>query len=203
MEALAQIPHRGRPREFCPDAALAAALGVFWGKGYEGASMAELTAAMGITKPSLYAAFGNKEQLFHRALDLYEQEKLAYMREALREPTARAVAEHFMRGAIDAQTSSCDPKGCLGVIGATACGAEAESIKAEVIKRRASSSAALLERFRQAQAEGELPAGVDPEALAQYLYAILQGMAVQAGAGATRAELQRVMDTSLMLWPSR
>ncbi len=203
MEALASAPHRGRPREFCPDAALAAALGVFWSNGYAGASMAELTAAMGITKPSLYAAFGNKEQLFHKALDLYEREKLAYMREALRQPTARAVAAHIMRGAIDAQTSSCDPKGCLGVIGTTACGAEAESIKAEVIKRRASSSTALLERFKQAQADGDVPASVDPEALAQYLFAILQGMAVQAGAGATREELERVMNTSLMLWPSR
>lgn len=203
MEALALAPVRGRPREFCPEAALAAALGVFWAKGYEGASMAELTAAMGITKPSLYAAFGNKAQLFHKALDLYENEKLAYTREALRQPTARAVAEYFMRGAIDAQTSSCDPKGCLGVIGSTACGAEAESIKAEVIKRRASSSAALLDRFRQAQQDGDLPAAIAPEALSQYLFTILQGMAVQAGAGATRAELESVLDTSLMIWPGR
>ena len=165
--------------------------------------MAELTAAMGISKPSLYAAFGNKEQLFHQALDLYETEKLAYTREALRQPTARAVAEHFMRGAIAAQTSSCDPKGCLGVIGMTACGAEAESIKAEVIKRRASSSAALLDRFRQAQRDGDLPDQIEPEALAQYLFTILQGMAVQAGAGATRADLEQVLATSLMIWPGR
>lgn len=203
MEEVATAPPRGRPREFCVAAALAAALGVFWQKGYEGSSMADLTGAMGITKPSLYAAFGNKEQLFHKALDLYEAEKLAYTREALLEPTARSVAEHIMRGAIAAQTSSCDPKGCLGVIGATACGAEAESIRADVIKRRASSSAALIERFRQAQRDGDLTAGVEPEALAQYLYTILQGMAVQAGAGATRAELEGVLATSLALWPSR
>lgn len=203
MEALVIGPARGRPREFCPAAALAAALGVFWSKGYEGASMAALTAAMGITKPSLYAAFGNKEQLFHKALDLYETEKLTYTREALRQPTARAVAEHIMRGAIEAQTSSCDPKGCLGVIGMTACGAEAESIKAEVIKRRESSAAALLGRFRQAQRDGDLPDQIEPEALAQYLFTILGGMAVQAGAGATRADLERVLETSMMLWPSR
>lgn len=203
MEALASAPIRGRPREFCAEAALAAALRVFWSKGYEGASMAELTAAMGITKPSLYAAFGNKEQLFHKALDLYEAEKLAYTREALRQPTARAVAEHFMRGAIEAQTSSCDPKGCLGVIGSVACGAEAESIKAEVIKRRESSSAALLDRFRQARRDGDLADGIEPEALAQYLFAILQGMAVQAGAGATRRDLERVVDTSMAIWPGR
>jgi len=203
MESLSAIPVRGRPREFCPDMALSAALGVFWAKGYEGASMTELTAAMGITKPSLYAAFGNKEQLFRKALDLYENEKLAYTREALVQPTARAVAEHIMRGAIDAQTGSGDPKGCLGVIATTACGSEAESIKEEVIKRRASSSAMLLERFRRAQREGDLRSDIEPEALTQYLFTILQGMAVQAGAGASRADLESVLETSLMLWPSR
>src|SRR3546814_12810876 len=81
-------PHKGRPREFCVDMALAAALRVFWSKGYEGASMADLTEAMGITKPSLYAAFGNKEALFNKALDLYEREKLDYMQAALAAPTA-------------------------------------------------------------------------------------------------------------------
>lgn len=201
MESVASAA-RGRPREFCVDAALAAALGVFWSKGYEGASMADLTEAMGITKPSLYAAFGNKEALFHKALDLYEKEKLDYTRAALEQPSARAVAEHFMRGAVAAQTSTCGPKGCLGVISATACGAEAESIKADVIKRRASSQAALVERFRQAKRDGDLPDHVEPEALTGYLYAILQGMAVLAGSGATREELERVVDTSLMMWPT-
>ncbi|WP_443019518.1 TetR/AcrR family transcriptional regulator [Sphingomonas adhaesiva] len=202
MEMSAVPAVKGRPREFCVDRALAAALGVFWSKGYEGASMADLTGAMGITKPSLYAAFGNKEALFHKALDLYESEKLEYTRAALKQPTARAVAEHFMRGAIDAQMSSCDPKGCLGVISATACGAEAESIKADVIQRRDSSQAALVERFEQAQREGDLPAHVDVPGLTSYLYAILQGMAVQAGSGATRADLERVVETSLTMWPS-
>ncbi|MBB4154357.1 AcrR family transcriptional regulator [Sphingomonas jinjuensis] len=203
MEDLLTAPTRGRPRGFCTEAALAAALGVFWSKGYEGASMADLTEAMGITKPSLYAAFGNKEQLFHKALDLYETEKLAYVREALAQPTARGVAEHLMRGAVKAQTSDCGPKGCLGVIGATACGAEAESIRAEVIKRRESSSAAIIDRFRQARDDGDLQPHVEPEALAQFLYTILQGLAVQAGAGATREELERVVDTSLAVFPSR
>ncbi|KQM35858.1 TetR/AcrR family transcriptional regulator [Sphingomonas sp. Leaf10] len=203
MEKTSTVTTKGRPREFCVDNALAAALGVFWSKGYEGASMSDLTEAMGITKPSLYAAFGNKEALFHKALDLYENEKLEYTRDALKQPTARAVAEHFMRGAINAQMSSCDPKGCLGVISATACGAEAASIKADVIQRRASSQAALVERFEQAKRDGDLPDHVDISGLTSYLYAILQGMAVQAGSGATRAELERVVETSLMMWPGR
>ncbi|KQN70955.1 TetR/AcrR family transcriptional regulator [Sphingomonas sp. Leaf62] len=202
MEKTLTIAAKGRPREFCVDKALAAALGVFWSKGYEGASMSDLTEAMGITKPSLYAAFGNKEALFHKALELYESEKLEYMREALRQPTARAVAERLMRGAIDAQMSSCDPKGCLGVISATACGAEAESIKADVMQRRASSQAALVERFEQAKRDGDLPGHVDIDGLTSYLYAIVQGMAVQAGSGATRADLERIVDTSLLMWPA-
>ena len=203
METLTTTASKGRPREFCVDQALAAALGVFWSKGYDGASMADLTEAMGITKPSLYAAFGNKEALFHKALELYEAEKLQYTREALKQPTARAVAEHFMRGAIDAQMSNCDPKGCLRVISATACGAEAESIKADVIRRRASSQAALVERFEQAKRDGDLPPHVDVAGLTSYLYTILQGMAVQAGSGATRADLTRIVDTSLAMWPGR
>ena len=90
MEIDSHPATKGRPREFCVDAALAAALRVFWSKGYEGASMADLTEAMGITKPSLYAAFGNKEALFNKALDLYEREKTDYMGAALDAPTARS-----------------------------------------------------------------------------------------------------------------
>jgi AcrR family transcriptional regulator len=203
MEMVVPVATKGRPREFCTEQALAAALGVFWSKGYEGASMAELTQAMGITKPSLYAAFGNKEALFHKALDLYEAEKLEYTREALKQPSARAVAEHIMRGAIEAQMSSCDPKGCLGVISASACGSEAESIKAHVIQRRQSSHAALIERFEQAKRDGDLPDHVDVTGLTGFLFTLLQGMAVQAGSGATRADLERVVETSLMVWPTR
>ncbi len=203
METLACSAPKGRPREFCVDMALAAALRVFWTKGYEGASMADLTEAMGVTKPSLYAAFGNKEALFHKALDLYEAEKLQYTRVALEQPSARSVAEYFMRGALKTQTSNCDPKGCLGVIHSMACGAEAESIKADVLKRRASSQAALVDRFERAKAEGDLPAHVDVQGLTSYLYAILQGMAVQAGSGASRDELERLIDTTLAVWPSR
>ena len=195
-------PVKGRPREFCTDQALAAALRVFWSKGFESASMSDLTEAMGISKPSLYAAFGNKEALFHKALDLYEAEKLAYTRLALEQPTARKVAEHIMRGALEAQTSSSETKGCMGVIHSVACSPEAESIKADVVARRESSQAALIERFERAKREGDLPAHVEPRTLTTYLYALLQGMAVQAGSGASHDELQRLVDMSLALWPS-
>ena len=165
--------------------------------------MAELTAEMGITKPSLYAAFGNKEQLFHKALDLYEREKLAYMRTAMDAPTARGVAERLLHGALQMQMSDCDPKGCLGVISVSACGAEAESIKAEVVARRAPSEKALIERFERAKTEGDLPENLEPEALVRYLFALMQGLSVQAGSGATCSQLQQLVETSLSVWPTR
>ena len=194
---------KGRPREFCVDKVLGHALTGFWRHGYEGASMAELTAAMGITKPSLYAAFGNKEQLFRQALDLYEREKLAFMGAALDAPTARGVAERLLRGALAMQSSKDDPKGCLAVLGSTACGNEAAGVKAEVAARRASSQAALVRRFDEAKAAGELPEGMEAAALARYLLAIIQGLALQAGAGATPAELAQVVETGLAVWPTK
>lgn len=205
MEATACLSAavKGRPREFCADAALAAALRVFWSKGYEGASLSDLTEAMGISRPSLYAAFGNKAALFRRALDLYEQEKLGYVEQALSAPTSRAVAERLLGGALASQTSACEPRGCLGVIGTMACGTEAEGVRAEVIARRASAHAALVARMERARDEGDLPAHADPAGLARFLVAILQGMAVQAGSGATRDELAQLVTTSLASWPGR
>ena len=205
METLAcpNAPVKGRPREFDADAALAAALRVFWSKGYEGASLTELTEAMGIGRPSLYAAFGNKEALFRRALDLYETEKLGYMSQALSAPTSREVATRLLGGALECQTSSCEPRGCLGVIGSMACGSEAEGVRAEVIARRASAHAALVDRMERARAEGDLPPEADPAGLARFLLAVLQGMAVQSGAGATREELAQLVTTTLATWPGR
>jgi len=194
---------KGRPREFCVHGALAAALRVFWSKGYEGASMSDLTEAMGITKPSLYAAFGNKEALFRKALDLYEREKLAYVQEALEAPTARGVAERLLRGALENQASDSEPRGCLGVISSVACGSEAQSVRAEVIERGRTVHKALAERFARAREEGDLPTGVDPDGLTAYLAALLQGLMVQAGGGASREQLDALVTTSLALWPTR
>jgi len=193
---------RGRPREFCVEEALAAALRVFWSKGFEGTSLNDLTEAMGITRPSLYAAFGNKEALFRKALDLYEREKLEYVGRALEQPTARCVAEVLLRGAIDNACRSEEPHGCLGVITSVACGAESQSIREEVLERGKGAKRALIERFERAKAEGDLPSQVDIEALTNLLYAVVQGICVQAGSGATREELDKLVDTGLMMWPS-
>nr|WP_330217782.1 TetR/AcrR family transcriptional regulator [Sphingobium ummariense] len=194
---------RGRPREFDPEQALSAALQVFWERGYEGASLTELTEAMGITKPSLYACFGNKEALFRKALDLYERDKLCYMRSALQEPTARAVAERLLRGTLAIQTGGGDPRACLGVISMVACTTQADSIKHEVVARQASSHSALVERFERAREEGDLPTHIDPKALASYLTAVMQGMGVQAGTGASAEHLQQLVETTLQMWPSK
>ena len=196
-------PVRGRPREFCPEVALAAALRVFWKHGYEAASISELTEAMGITRPSLYACFGNKEALFRKAFELYEREKLSYVRSALEAPTARGVAERLLRGAIEIQCSDGDPQGCLGVISSVTCGGEAESVRSEVLARRASSDAALVARFARAKAEGDLPDSIEPDALACYLTTMMQGMAVKAAAGTPRAVLERLADTTLAVWPGK
>ena len=191
---------RGRPREFCVDHALAQALRVFWTKGYEGASLTDLTEAMGITRPSLYAAFGNKESLFRKALDLYEREKLDYIAKAMREPTARKVAETMLRGAVDNAVDG--NHGCLRVITSVACGEEAQSIRCEVMERNKAGRDALLERFERAQAEGDLPKHISVDGLMRVLVAYLQGVSVQASIGSTREELDELVDTALALWPS-
>lgn len=201
MECVVQRAFKGRPREFDVDEALAAALRVFWTKGYEAASLTDLTEAMGITRPSLYAAFGNKESLFRKALDLYEREKLAYVGEALEEPTARGVAERLLRGALAMQTSDCEPKGCMRVIGSVSCGPEAESIRADLMARRQSSQRALCERMKRAKDEGDLPEGTDVDGLCAYLGAILGGMAIQAGSGVPKAQLEALVETALAMWP--
>jgi len=203
MKCSASTAVRGRPREFDPDQALAAALRVFWQNGYEGASMAELTEAMGITKPSLYACFGNKEALFRKALDLYERDKLAYIGKALEEPTARLVVERLLRGALQTHCGGSDPQGCLGVIATVVGCSEAESIREHVCARRASSERALVDRLALAKAGGDLPESIDPKALAGCVTTVLQGLSVKAQSGATRAELEATVDTFLTMWPSR
>ena len=191
----------GRPRAFDMDQALDRALEVFWRKGYEGATLCDLTAAMGINPPSLYAAFGNKEGLFRKALDRYRDLRTAFWDEALNAPTARAVAETLLRGTAKFLCDPCHPKGCLAVHGALASGEESDCIRKELETRRAASQNAIRERLKRAKREGDLPADADPAVLARYLATIIEGMAVQAASGVSRKELERVAATALRAFP--
>ncbi len=191
----------GRPRAFDCEKALDAALLVFWEKGYEGASLADLTRAMGINRPSLYAAFGNKEALFRKVLDRYLAKASLTMQEAFREPTARGVVEHWLRLNADNLTDPKRPRGCLVVHGALVCGDESSPIRQELIARREAGQAAFLERFKRAKAEGDLPPESDPAGLARFVSAVTYGMAVEAMNGASRAELRSLARTALKAWP--
>lgn len=192
----------GRPRAFDVDRALDQALQVFWSKGYEGASLTDLTSAMGINRPSLYAAFGNKEELFRKALDRYAEGPAAYVNGALDEPTARGVVERLLGSIADSLSNPCNPRGCLMVQGALSCSDTAEPIRQELIARRAVSQDQLRQRFERALAEGDLPAGTDPADLARYVTTIAHGMSIQAAGGAGRDELRRVVEIALRAWPT-
>src|SRR5216117_1829593 len=124
----------GRPRAFDVDKALERALRMFWRKGFEGTSLSDLTKAMGINRPSLYAAFGNKEALFRKTIDHYVEGPASHFRRALQEPTARAVVERLLRGSIDLVTDSRNPRGCFMVQSALACGDTSQSIRREMVK---------------------------------------------------------------------
>jgi len=174
---------------------------VFWSKGYEGASLSDLTEAMGINRPSLYAAYGNKQELFRKALERYGEGPSSYEREAVAQPTARQVAERLLRGAADVQTDPDTPAGCLAVLGTTYCAEDSSPVGKIVIAFRLAGQAAIRERFERARAEGDLPANADPQALTHYLGTAVCGMAVQAASGATREDLERVIELMMRAWP--
>jgi AcrR family transcriptional regulator len=191
----------GRPRSFDIDGALDRALQVFWRKGYEGASLSDLTKAVRVNRPSLYAAFGDKKALFRKALNRYLNGPAAYTQEALKEPTARAVVERLLQGAADLNAGPRNPGGCLMVQGALVSGDAGDSIRQELVACRAAGESALRRRFQRAKSEHDLPADTDPADLARYLATIIYGMAVQAAGGASRDKLQHVVEMALRILP--
>ncbi|KAB0266605.1 TetR/AcrR family transcriptional regulator [Microvirga brassicacearum] len=192
----------GRPREFDVDEALCSALQLFWRKGYEGTSMSDLTDVMGITRPSLYSAYGNKEDLFRKALDLYERQHLCFAKEALQAPTAKEAVQRLLEGYADVLTDPMHPPGCLGVNGALACSEASAPIREELIARRTINEDILRERLERARAEGDLPAGENAADCARYVISVALGMAVKAASGASREELYRVSDFAMRGWPT-
>ncbi|WP_116951398.1 TetR/AcrR family transcriptional regulator [Jiangella endophytica] len=190
----------GRPRGFDVDEALERAVRVFWERGYEGASLTDLTSAMGITKPSMYAAFGNKEQLFRKALERYAEGPASYATRALQEPTARDVAAAILHGAARTTTLPDRPTGCLTVQGALASSEGSRPAHDALVDWRNVAGLHLEERFRRAVDEGDLPRDADPMRLARYIMTVAFGIAVQAANGLGHDELDDIADTALRHW---
>jgi AcrR family transcriptional regulator len=188
----------GRPRAFDAEKALDRAMQVFWRKGYLGTSLSDLTDAMGINRPSLYAAFGNKKSLFRQVLDRYLKGPSVYLSEALREPTARAAVERVLYGVVDLLTDPRTPTTCMWVHGALSCGDD--PLRKEFATQRAAGFEELRARFRRAVTEGDLPISVNVDTLANFVQTVNFGLTVQASTGATRRDMLSVVAAALQAW---
>ena len=192
----------GRPRSFDPEKALDRAMYVFWRKGYEGTSLTDLTRAMRINAPSLYAAFGNKDALFGKVIDRYVAGPGAFIPKSLEAPTAREVVEQLLQGVVALQVAERHPGGCLLVRGALSAGDKASRVRKEVTDRLAMAEGAIRKRLERARAEGDLPRHASPADLARYVMAVLDGIAVAGATGAGRKQLKSIVNVALRAWPS-
>ncbi|MCX5529718.1 TetR/AcrR family transcriptional regulator [Streptomyces sp. NBC_00006] len=193
---------RGRPRGFDRDRALEQALHVFWEHGYQGASMAALTSAMGIKSPSLYAAYGSKEELFREALALYAATEGSYTRRALDEqPTARASVEAALRDNAAAYTDPATPRGCLVILAAPLATPDSADVADTLARLRTQTREAIQSRIERGIADGDLPADTDAARLAAFYATVLNGLSLQARDGASLAALNTVIDQAMHCWP--
>lgn len=191
----------GRPRQFCKDQALDHAMQLFWSKGFQATTLADLTAAMGINAPSLYAAFGNKEALFEAVLDRYFAGPAQYLKHALQQPTARATAEFLWRGAVGLGTCPDNPAGCLWVRSLLSCGLPTDLHK-RLLQQQTEAKQQVAERFTRALADGDLPPATDCKILAESVFTFSFGLSVQATTGATRTQLDEVIRLALAAFPT-
>jgi AcrR family transcriptional regulator len=192
---------RGGKRTFDVDVALERAVELFARQGYEGTSIAELTAAMGINPPSLYAAFGNKRHLFDLVVERYGEHRHAYLEDVLGQPTAQLAARRLLVGAVEHDTQLGQPPGCLTVQGCLTCGSENGDVAAQLADVRRSTQEAMQRRLEQGVADGDLPEDIDSAGLARYLSTVAQGISVQASGGASREQLLDVAETALRAVP--
>ncbi|MFV2019980.1 TetR/AcrR family transcriptional regulator [Micromonospora sp. LOL_023] len=196
-----QMAKRGRPRTFDRAVALRRAMEVFWRRGYQGASMAELTAAMGIASPSLYAAFASKEALFREAVDLYNATEGLAPQRALNGPGgARQAIEAMLRHNARAYTDPANPTGCLVVLAAIGGLPDSDEVSRFLAQCRQRDVDEICRRIRRGIDEGDLPGSVDPEPLARFVGAVVQGMSVQARDGASVADLNGIIDWAMSAW---
>jgi AcrR family transcriptional regulator len=195
------MSERGRPRSFDRDAALRRAMEVFWAKGYEGTSLSDLTAAMGINSPSLYAAFDSKEALFLEATELYTRVEGTGIWTVLETaPTTRAAIEGFLQATAAAYSQVDKPQGCLIALGALHHDTSSDIICTDLKRRRAENLAALQRRFERGITEGELPAGFNCTAAATFYATVQHGMSIQARDGATYERLMDVANGAMAAW---
>ncbi|WP_327416247.1 TetR/AcrR family transcriptional regulator [Streptomyces sp. NBC_01233] len=191
---------RGRPRSFDRDAALDKAMTAFWERGYEATSISDLTALLGISAPSLYAAFGDKRKLFDEVVTVYGGRYGDFASVALaEEPTARAAVERILREAAEVYTDPAHPRGCMVI--SAAINTTADEVAAALRDRRNANLEMFESRIRADVATGVLPADTDARALARYAGAVLQGMSQQSRDGASRGELEAVAARALLAWP--
>jgi AcrR family transcriptional regulator len=195
-------PEMARPRLFEEAEVLDRAMDVFWRHGYDGASMAELTKAMGLNSPSIYAAFGSKRGLFDAVLARYRDRRAAHRSDVVAAPTARALAERLLFGAIAWLVDPAEPRGCLLIQAGGSSGVNNEDVPRAIIAQRTVTRELITERLTRAQAEGDLPADADPAALARYLQMVFNGLALQAAEGMSASELRASAERALLGWPS-
>ncbi|MBZ9647623.1 TetR/AcrR family transcriptional regulator [Sphingobium sp. 3R8] len=190
-------PTRGRPREFDPDVVLAAALRTFVTRGYAGASLADLTEAMRISRPSLYQCFGNKEELFKKALALHAQKHRAYLRKVLNQGTVGDVVEELLRDALAGSQLPCEAHGFMGLLAALSATTDDASARREVAGHQGRIIETLAARFERARDEGELAEDAHPTSLAYFLEALAHGISVQVRNNVPGEDLHELLRVSL------
>ena len=192
----------GRPREFDEDDVLEKAMHVFWEKGFDSSSLADLQEATGLTKSSLYKAFESKEGLFRRVVDRYNTNHLSFRSKALAQPTPRMIAEALLEGIVDLHTGKKTPSGCLVTFSALACSVEARPLAQELSESRNQFERRLRIRLDEVGHAGSFPAGMNAADAASFLTTFIQGLAVQARGGATRRELRHLVAAVMQGWPA-
>ncbi|MEL6778098.1 MAG: TetR/AcrR family transcriptional regulator [Cyanobacteria bacterium J06597_16] len=192
---------RGRPRAFDTEQALETAMLTFWEHGYQTTSLDELTAAMKITRPSLYAAFGDKEQLFLQAIERYRQRFSARIGSALAEDIeTKAAIGLMLQRMVEILTDSTLPRGCFLVNSTVECCGWNDSLQRRFAEYHALTEAAIYERLRQGQIKGELLDKVDIRSLAQFYNGVSQGMAVLAKAQTDPVAIRNIAETAMRAW---
>jgi AcrR family transcriptional regulator len=192
---------RGRPRSFDRDAALGAAMEVFWKKGYEATSIHDLTDAMGINPPSLYAAFGDKEHLYLAAVERYQQWRREQVGRTLdEEPTARAAIERLLHEYVVELTKTCHPAGCM--LASASCASASADAQEALAERRSQARRRLKERIDRGVREGDVPKGTDTAELADFFTTVVTGVAMRAKDGASRRSLLASVEAAMRAWPA-